>query len=84
MIIDYPAENAIPQLRGLWKEAFGDEDAFLDAFFATGFSPDRCRCVTVDGQLAAALYWFDCSWEEKPLAYLYAVATGKAYRGGQF
>jgi predicted N-acetyltransferase YhbS len=81
MIIDYPAENAIAQLRNLWKEAFGDGDAFLDAFFSTGFSPDRCRCVTLDGQIAAALYWFDCSWEGKPLAYLYAVATGKAYRG---
>lgn len=81
MIIDYPAENAAAQLRALWKEAFGDEDAFLDAFFATGFSPDRCRCVTIDGQIAAALYWFDCSWDGKPMAYLYAVATGKAYRG---
>ena len=81
MIIDYPAENSIPQLRSLWKEAVGDEDAFLDLFFDTGFSPDRCRCVTQDGEVLAALYWFDCSWEGKPLAYLYAVATGKRYRG---
>lgn len=81
MTIDYPAEGSTHQLRGLWKEAFGDEDAFLDAFFDTGFSPDRCRCVTLDGQIAAALYWFDCSWEGRPLAYLYAVATGKPYRG---
>lgn len=81
MTIDYPAENAVAQLRSLWKEAFGDEDAFLDAFFASGYSPDRCRCVMQDGQITAALYWFDCSWEGKPLAYLYAVATGNAYRG---
>lgn len=81
MTIDYPAENSTPQLRGLWKEAFGDEDAFLDAFFAKGFSPDRCRCITQDGEITAALYWFDCSWEGRPLAYLYAVATGKRYRG---
>jgi len=81
MIIDYPAENSVPQLRSLWKEAFGDEDAFLDSFFDKAYSPDRCRCVTVDEQIVAALYWFDCSWEGKPLAYLYAVATAKAYRG---
>lgn len=81
MIIDYPAQGAMAQLRGLWKEAFGDSDAFLDLFFDTGFSPDRCRCITQDGKLLAALYWFDCSWEGKPFAYLYAVATGKQYRG---
>lgn len=81
MIIDYPAQEDISQLRSLWQEAFGDEDAFLDIFYSTGFSPDRCRCVKVDGQIAAALYWFDCSWEGKPLAYLYAVATGKKFRG---
>ena len=81
MTIDYPSENAIPQLRSLWKEAFGDEDSFLDVFFGTGFSPDRCRCIPLNGEIAAALYWFDCSWEGGPLAYLYAVATCKQYRG---
>lgn len=81
MTIDYPAENSTPRLRSLWKEAFGDDDAFLDVFFDRAFSPDRCRCVTVDDQIVAALYWFDCSWESRPLAYLYAVATAKAYRG---
>ncbi len=63
------------------KQAFGDTDAFLDGFFQTGFSPDRCRCVTLSGQLAAALYWFDCQWQEKKIAYLYAVATDKNFRG---
>jgi len=27
------------------------------------------------------LYWFDCFFEEKKIAYIYAVATLKAYRG---
>ena len=30
--------------------------------------------------LAAALYWFDCQWEGKPIAYLYAIATDTAFR----
>lgn len=81
MRIDYPTPEQIPQLRLLWQEAFGDEDAFLDHFFSTAFSPDRCLAVQVDGQVAAALYWIDCRLEGTPVAYLYAVATAKAFRG---
>lgn len=81
MNIDYPLQSQIEELRGLWQASFGDEDAFLDAFFAHGFAPDRCRCVTEDGKIVAALYWFDCSVNGQPLAYLYAIATAKARRG---
>ena len=81
MTIDRPVASQIPQLRNLWKEAFGDTDDFLDIFFHRAFSPDRCRCITWDGQVVAALYWFDCRWQEKNLAYLYAVATAKSCRG---
>ena len=81
MNIDYPAGDHIPELRGLWKTAFGDGDAFLDRFFSTAFSRGRCRVLTVEGKIAAALYWFDCRWEDKPLAYLYAVATAPEFRG---
>ena len=84
MNIDYPNQSQTDELRALWQEAFGDDDAFLEHFFTYGFAPDRCRCVTVDGKLAAALYWFDCSFQGKPLAYLYGVATFKAHRGKGF
>ena len=84
MNIDYPNQSQPDELRALWQEAFGDDDAFLEHFFTYGFAPDRCRCVTVDGKLAAALYWFDCSFQGKPLAYLYGVATFKAHRGKGF
>lgn len=81
MTIDIPVSSQIPALRRLWKQAFGDTDAFLDAFFSTAFSPERCRCVTVEGKLAAALYWFDCTYPYGKLAYIYAVATEEACRG---
>lgn len=81
MTIEAPHSRDIPALRRLWKEAFGDDDLFLDGFFGTAFSPQRCRCVFMGDRLAAALYWFDCSWEGKKIAYIYAVATDKAYRG---
>lgn len=79
MIIKSPTDTAA--LRRLWKQAFGDEDAFLDAFFATGYSPERCLCATEDGHLAAAAYWFDVSRGDKKLAYIYAVATDEIFRG---
>lgn len=81
MIIDSPRPEDIPALRRIWLEAFGDSNAFLDLFFATGYAPERCRCVRMDSRTAAALYWFDCCWEGKKIAYIYAVATDKAFRG---
>lgn len=77
-----PAESKdIAALRHLWKEAFGDTDEFLDIFFQKGFSFDRCRLLKTENTVAAALYWFDCSWEGKKLAYLYAIATAKGHQG---
>lgn len=81
MRIDYPAEGQLPQLRRLWQEAFGDDDDFLDLFFDDIYASDRCRCVTIEDSVAAALYWLDCRCYGRPIAYLYAVATGKKHRG---
>ena len=81
MIIDAPKNTHILALRALWREAFGDTDAFLDIFFETAFSPARSRALTENGELLAALYWFDCEINGAPLAYLYAIATAKAHRG---
>lgn len=81
MIIDMPKREDIPSLRTLWREAFSDTDAFLDMFFESAFSEERSRCVYVDGVPVAALYWFDCLCRGERLAYIYAVATAKSYRG---
>lgn len=84
MTVTQPLPDQLGHLRQLWKQAFGDSDAFLDGFFATGFSPDRCRCITWNDRVAAALYWFDCDWDGKKLAYIYAVATDETFRGKGF
>lgn len=81
MIIKPPSPADIPALRRLWQAAFGDTEAFIDSFFRTGFSENRCLLAQKDGQLLAALYWFDCLWEGKKLAYLYAIATNEQHRG---
>ena len=81
MNIDFPSASQYPALKELWAEAFGDEESFIELFFSTGFSSQRCRCMTVNGDLAAVLYWFDCETDSGKLAYLYAVATAKAHQG---
>lgn len=81
MRIDKPTKDAIPALRALWKEAFLDTDAFIDLFFRTAFSPDRCRCITEGEEILAALYFFDAEADGRRIAYLYAIAARKAHRG---
>lgn len=71
----------VTKLRTLWKEAFGDEDSFLDAFFETAYSPERCRVIEENGEPVSALYWFDCCLDGQRCAYFYAVATKKSCRG---
>jgi len=81
MNIDYPTQEQIKELKKLWQEAFGDTDAFWEQFYTHGFAPDRCRCMSLDGKPVAALYWFDCLLEGRPVAYLYGIATAKRHRG---
>ena len=80
MIIDNPSTRHIPSLRRIWQQAFGDSDAFLDTFFKTGFSYDRCRCVFRENEPVAAVYLFDCQWQGKKIAYLYALAVEKSHQ----
>lgn len=81
MNIDNPCACDIPALKKLWKEAFCDADNDIDVFFKTAFGEKRSMCVKSGDDLAAALYWFDCSYLNRTVAYIYAVATFKAYRG---
>lgn len=81
MTIDHPRFTDLPALRKIWLEAFGDTNAFWSTFLTAGFQASACRCVLQDNQPVAALYWFDCPWKGEKLAYLYAIATAKTYRG---
>ena len=81
MIIKAPTPEDQPRLRQLWKEAFGDEDSFLDLFFSTAFHPQRCLCALWSEDPVAAIYWFDCTLRGEKVAYLYALATFRSYQG---
>lgn len=80
MIIDAPRKSQIPALRNLWQEAFGDTPDFLGDFYRTAFHVNRCRCAVMDGKVVAVLYWFECLHMGRRIAYVYAVATARAYR----
>lgn len=75
-----PLPTDLSSLRSLWQEAFGDSDKFLDSFFNTAYDAKRCRVATIDGNVVAALYWFNGEIYNKPIAYIYAVATATNYR----
>lgn len=81
MKIDYPVPAQGMALAALWQEAFGDSLEAIEGFFCTGFSPSRCRCVTVGGEIVAGLYWLDAQFQGRRYAYLYAVATKESHRG---
>ena len=80
MEIDYPTGAQEPQLRTLWQLSFGDSEEFIAGFFASGYCPRRCRCAAENGNVAAALYWFDAEFRGQKFAYLYAVATHPDFR----
>ena len=81
MNINAPKPAARNELRALWREAFGDTSQFLDTFEEYAFSTDRARCAVIDDTVVGALYWFDASLYGERVAYLYAIATKKEYRG---
>ena len=81
MIIKKTATSDVPHLKRLWKEAFGDTDEFIDGFFSLGFSPDRSLALYCEDEIASVIYWFDCEFKNKKVAYVYGVATRKCERG---
>jgi len=79
--IGHPSETHLEGLQALWIEAFGDTKHFIRLFFDSAYSPKRCLAAFLGGKVVGTLYWFDCEYQGKKLAYLYAVATAKEYRG---
>ena len=76
----------LPRLKELWKLAFGDEDAYIDHFFAAYYTPERVLVLEESGVVQAMTAWFDmplvlADGTRVPSAYLYAVATHPDCRG---
>ena len=75
----------IPALKALWKQAFGDSDACISAFFESVYTPESVFVLREDGAVKAMASWLPetVCWSRKGwnAAYLYAVATDKSARG---
>lgn len=85
-MITAPIDSMIPDIRALWKQCFGDDDAFLDLFFAHRYHPDDMLvCVEDDEELVAMLCLFPLTLRTCAGAlrarYIYAVATEPSWRG---
>jgi len=80
MKIRHPYKEDIPQLKSLWKEAFSDTDEYIDTFFCTAYSGDRCLIAEENG-IVGMLYWLDASYFDTSIAYFYAIATKASHRG---
>lgn len=73
-------------LTRLWQECFGDEDAYIDAFYAHRFDSILVPTVTDgDGTIIGAIHMLPCTYGKRTgMArgyYLYAVCVTPAWRG---
>ncbi len=80
MIIRKPTGEDIPGLQEIWKEAFGDTQEAVSAFYETAFSRSCCL-VAAGEQVMGGIYWLDARIEGRKVAYLYALAVAKPCRG---
>ncbi len=64
----------------LWREAFDDNEAFVDAFLIRHYDRRRMLSVERDGRLAAMLHLLPFDSEAGPVDYIYGVATAAEYR----
>lgn len=74
-----PSADYLTQLHTLWKDVFGDEDGYIDLFFARAFPGSHPFAVIENGEVLSVLYLLDCRLQAgKKLYdgyYLYAAAT---------
>ena len=81
MIIKHPEMAQIEGLTALWVEAFEEPKEAAQCFFDSAFAPRRSLVCLERDAVAAGLYWFDCLWKGRKVAYIYAVGTRIAHRG---
>ncbi len=71
----------ITKCKALWLQAFGDTEEMVDLFFRTAYDPAHSHQILENNVPVSALYWLDYFRGKERFAYIYAVATEKAFRG---
>jgi len=85
-IREYRPED-IPSLTHLWSDSFGDPESFVAEFLSILLPANgSCFVAEYSGRIISAAYILTGAFVETagsgiPAAYLYSVATDKAYRG---
>lgn len=69
------------EIKELWREVFGDDNATIDHFMVQLFDPALCFTHTEDGKIVSMLHLVPLVGEQQSVAYIYAVATAPEYRG---
>ncbi len=84
VILRQGSKKSIPLMKALWKEVFGDSDAFIDMFFSVFYKPSKAYLAFDGEELVSMLFYMDTGLKyfKKSLkcAYLYGVATKASER----
>lgn len=83
-MVTFAKEEMVPQLKRIWKECFGDTDAYINFYFDNRFRAEDTlvwsegkQPVSMLGMLPASI-WVNGSKE--PVYYIYGVGTLAGYR----
>lgn len=87
-VIEHAKREWIPELKEMWKDAFGDSDTEIDGFYRAFFREELAWCRILEGRPVSVIYglpallWMDDGGSQKQrLVYLYAGATALGLRG---
>lgn len=82
-ILEVNNEALYGELRAVWSDVFGDEPAYVDAFYET-FGPEIRGFIICDddGRAASALTLYPCgTYDGRPVYVSYAICTREDRRG---
>lgn len=82
----FAASADVSALRRNWRACFGDDDTYLDFFFARRFRAADTPVLTADGTVVSQLFLLpaklrDAAGEMHDVRYLFAAATHPDHRG---
>ncbi|MEG0570570.1 MAG: GNAT family N-acetyltransferase [Oscillospiraceae bacterium] len=87
-LIMSPQYKDISSLKQIWKEAFSDNDEFINSFFENCFSTTSCLAYYVNNRPVSMLFMLECDVFYNGIInkamYIYAVATLKQFRSNGF
>lgn len=83
-MITWAAQTDKDSIFAIWKECFGDDDAYIEFFLKGLFRPERCLLYRVDTRPVAMLHLLPLNGrdgaEHFSAQYIYAAATLTEYR----